>query len=200
MSTLTPSQIDAARRALHHAAQERIDPSDLPSLIAAEQRHRCLLAARLSERDLAADERTAVVNGIAFADTKLIEYGVLAGRHRQAMKFPDYPAPHPSDDLGPRFAAARWIDLVDLAQTLTGQTAIKRGDRHLIRCPFHDDRHPSLTIFGPGRGWYCFPCQVGGSAVDFVMRLKHGNAVEALLLIEELTDTAPQSFGGERRS
>lgn len=39
-----------------------------------------------------------------------------------------------------------------------------------IVCPFHSgDRHGSLKIYPNGRGWNCFGCHRGGSAVDFMM-------------------------------
>lgn len=47
--------------------------------------------------------------------------------------------------------------------------AVDRGGR--IRCPFHDDRHPSLQLYRDGRGWWCYVCGVGGSVVDFVAKL-----------------------------
>ena len=41
-----------------------------------------------------------------------------------------------------------------------------------ISCPFHSDKTPSLKIYiEPGRGWNCFGCGKGGSAIDFVMAL-----------------------------
>jgi len=36
-----------------------------------------------------------------------------------------------------------------------------------IRCPFHDDRRPSLHVYeDSARGWYCFGCRRGGSVYD----------------------------------
>lgn len=197
--SLSDADLDAAHRALHDASLERLDPADLADVIAAEERHRSLMVARLSDETLSANERTALVGGVAFSEAKLIELGKLAARHRRAMKIPGYPQVRPASDLGPRFDAARYVDLVDLIQTLTGQTAVRRGDRYAIACPWHEDRHPSLTIYAPGRGWWCFVCQIGGSPLDFVMRIQHMNAVEALLWIEEITNTYPESWGGEAR-
>lgn len=41
--------------------------------------------------------------------------------------------------------------------------------RGYILCPFHGDRNPSLKIYPGNKGWYCFGCGRGGSAIDFVM-------------------------------
>jgi hypothetical protein len=38
---------------------------------------------------------------------------------------------------------------------------LEPGDR-TYRCPFHDDRHPSLHVDAEGCRWYCFGCAVGG--------------------------------------
>ena len=52
---------------------------------------------------------------------------------------------------------------------LTGQ-----GHNLLGRCPFHDDRTPSLVVEPEKNLWHCMgACQCGGSNVDFVMR-DHG--------------------------
>lgn len=43
-----------------------------------------------------------------------------------------------------------------------------------ICCPLpdHDDAHPSCRVYGdPGRGWYCFACNRGGSAIDLASHL-----------------------------
>jgi DNA primase len=56
------------------------------------------------------------------------------------------------------------------------------------RCPFHDDRGPSLVVT-PAKGlWHCLgACQTGGSAIDWVMRsekVSFRHAVERLLARE----------------
>jgi len=49
-------------------------------------------------------------------------------------------------------------------------TAVPRHRK--IRCPFHDDRTPSLHVYQDAdRGWYCFGCARGGSIYDFASHL-----------------------------
>jgi len=43
-----------------------------------------------------------------------------------------------------------------------------RAGRKAI-CPWHDDRHPSLSF--KGQGCKCFACNAGGSAIDLTMHL-----------------------------
>src|SRR6516162_8882018 len=58
-----------------------------------------------------------------------------------------------------RLAEARGIKLV------------RHGADLLGKCPFHNDRTPSLVIT-PGKNlWHCLgACQAGGSVIDWVMR------------------------------
>lgn len=52
---------------------------------------------------------------------------------------------------------------------LTGQRVGRSGK---ARCPFHDDRTPSLHVYeDPERGWYCFGCGRGGSIYDLAALL-----------------------------
>lgn len=51
--------------------------------------------------------------------------------------------------------------------------ALKRhGKDWLGRCPFHDDKTPSLVVSPDKNLWHCLgACNVGGSVIDFVMRM-----------------------------
>jgi len=54
-------------------------------------------------------------------------------------------------------------------QRLTGQQV---GRSRKVRCPFHEDRTPSLHAYeAPDRGWYCFGCGRGGSIYDLAALL-----------------------------
>ena len=51
-------------------------------------------------------------------------------------------------------------------EALTGREVGRDGK---MRCPFHDDRTPSLHVYDdPDRGWACFgACDRGGTIIDF---------------------------------
>jgi hypothetical protein len=54
-------------------------------------------------------------------------------------------------------------------ERLVGQRV---GTSGKVRCPFHDDRTPSLHVYeDPLRGWYCFGCGRGGSIYDLAALL-----------------------------
>ena len=47
----------------------------------------------------------------------------------------------------------------------------KRGADLIGRCPFHEDKTPSLVVSPSKNLWHCLgACRTGGSVVDWVMR------------------------------
>jgi DNA primase catalytic core len=47
------------------------------------------------------------------------------------------------------------------------------GKDRIGRCPFHDDKTPSLVISPDSNLWHCLgACQVGGSVIDWVMKVE----------------------------
>jgi len=51
-------------------------------------------------------------------------------------------------------------------------TGIRVGRSGKVRCPFHEDRTPSVHVYDdPERGWYCFGCGRGGSIYDLASLL-----------------------------
>jgi len=61
------------------------------------------------------------------------------------------------------------VPAAQYVRVLSGRVPDREGK---IRCPFHEDRHPSLQLYGDG-GFYCFGagCGAGGSIFDFASRL-----------------------------
>jgi DNA primase catalytic core len=80
---------------------------------------------------------------------------------------------------------------------------LKRHGADLIgRCPFHDDREPSLVVTPAKNLWHCLgECQTGGSPIDWVMKaegVSFRHAVE--ILRAEHFPTAPSLDGPPQRS
>lgn len=64
-------------------------------------------------------------------------------------------------------ARRRILDVV--AQRIAGGLT-KQGKEHVGRCPFHDDKTPSLRV-NPDKGvWRCDPCNDGGDAIGFAQK------------------------------
>ena len=54
------------------------------------------------------------------------------------------------------------LDLLAEFERLTGGPGRRRGREVVFRCPFHDDRTPSLAVNVAKNRWHCFGCQRGG--------------------------------------
>jgi hypothetical protein len=194
MIALTQEDLVAAERSQRRFADETLDAAELANEIEGWERQRALYLADIESGNFQENDEATLANGVAYADVRLGELRQAATRHLRAMQQPGSPKTRPGDDLSARFAAAKYCDLVDVAQTLTAQEAYKRGSSWWIKCPFHKngaERTPSLEILLPGKGWRCHACHVGGDAVNFVARLRGLGNAEALFLLEEITDTCP---------
>ncbi len=73
----------------------------------------------------------------------------------------------PTDlDLKERVRTA--VDIVDvIGATLELQP---QGRNFVTRCPWHNDRRPSMTVNQERQTWKCWPCDIGGDVFSFVMR------------------------------
>lgn len=65
---------------------------------------------------------------------------------------------------------------------------LRLSGKNLIgRCPFHEDKTPSLVVFPDTRTFHCFGCRAGGDLISF-LRLQFG------LTFLEALDTLDQTF------
>lgn len=53
--------------------------------------------------------------------------------------------------------------------------------KHKALCPFHDDRHPSLTFKVATNSYKCFVCGEGGGVIDLAMKILNKNFYEACI-------------------
>jgi len=100
--------------------------------------------------------------------------------------------------------AARATELLDveairaahpIADTVASAgTQLRRSGRRLIgRCPFHDDRDPSLVVYPETASYFCFGCNAGGDVIDFVRRLHRLDFMEAVALLGRTTPQRPSA-------
>lgn len=68
------------------------------------------------------------------------------------------------------------LNVEDVARSL-GLSVIK----HETRCFMHDDKKPSLKFHRKGHMWKCFVCDVGGNAINLVMRYLKTDFVTACM-------------------
>ena len=70
------------------------------------------------------------------------------------------------------------IDIVDI---VTQHVRLKRAGKNLVGlCPFHNEKAPSFTVSPEKQIYYCFGCQQGGNAINFVMNYEHLTFQEAV--------------------
>jgi len=55
--------------------------------------------------------------------------------------------------------------------------------RNKCLCPFHYDKNASLSILPINNTFKCFGCEASGSVIDFVMKYKNIDKIEAVKLL-----------------
>ena len=86
------------------------------------------------------------------------------------------------------------VSLVRLVES-SGVTLEKRGADHVGRCPFHDDKTPSLVITPAKNLWRCFgACDAGGDAIAWVMKREGVSFRHAVELLKSDYAPDPQSL------
>ncbi|MGA2545011.1 MAG: DNA primase [Rectinemataceae bacterium] len=80
------------------------------------------------------------------------------------------------------------LDKTDIVSIIGDYVRLtKKGGRWVGLCPFHSEKSPSFNV-DPDKGlYYCFGCQKGGSAVQFLMEMDKLSFPEAM---EELAKKA----------
>ena len=58
--------------------------------------------------------------------------------------------------------------------------------RRNLKCPFHQDKSPSLKIYTNRNKYVCFACGTRGSPIDFVMQYKNYDFKEAVEFINQM--------------
>ncbi len=75
------------------------------------------------------------------------------------------------------------VDIVDvIGATLELQP---QGRNFVARCPWHNDRRPSMTVNQERQSWKCWPCDIGGDVFSFVMRRDGVDFPTALRMLAE---------------
>ena len=76
---------------------------------------------------------------------------------------------------------------VDIVDILSASLEVQPQGRNFVaRCPWHDDRRPSMTINQERQSWKCWPCDIGGDVFSFVMRRDGLDFPGALRLLAEV--------------
>jgi hypothetical protein len=79
--------------------------------------------------------------------------------------------------------AARAASILEVAGVLGLGEPQRAGHEYRVRCPLHEDTHPSLRLSPAKSVWYCDPCGTGGDAIALVMRTRGCGFAEAVRTI-----------------
>lgn len=71
------------------------------------------------------------------------------------------------------------------AKAVPVETIMEFNKRGFAKCPFHNEKTPSLHLIKNSNKWYCFGCSETGDVIDLVMKLRGissiGEAINYLL-------------------
>lgn len=72
------------------------------------------------------------------------------------------------------------LNIVEVVHRL-GITTRRAGVNDMIPCPWHDDQHPSLTLYNRqnNQHCHCYACGAHGSVIDLVMKLEGWTFLDA---------------------
>lgn len=74
----------------------------------------------------------------------------------------------------------------DIVELVGKSIELRRAGRNYVgRCPWHDDRRPSLQVNPDRQTWKCWVCDIGGDAFSYVMKRENCDFVEALKMLAE---------------
>ena len=74
----------------------------------------------------------------------------------------------------------------DIVELVGKHLELRRAGRGYVgRCPWHDDRKPSLNVNPDRQTWKCWVCDIGGDVFSFVMKREGCDFREALQMLAD---------------
>jgi len=92
-------------------------------------------------------------------------------------------------------AAKRNAPIVEVAARY-GLRLIHSGPRFVSLCPFHEETHPSFTLFPEANRFWCFGCHQGGDVIELVRLLEGVSFREALSRLQGSTPVSHRYRAG----
>jgi DNA primase len=75
----------------------------------------------------------------------------------------------------------------------------KRGKDYVGLCPFHEEKSPSFTVTPHKQMYYCFGCNAGGNAINFLMAVAKQSFSEVVLDLARRYQVPVQTLEPEQR-
>jgi DNA primase len=76
-------------------------------------------------------------------------------------------------------------------ETVLNHYHLQPSRHHLLKCPFHDDKDPSLKIYPETNTFNCFGCGAAGDVIEFIERYDKRGKHEAILKAQGLIGITP---------
>jgi DNA primase len=74
----------------------------------------------------------------------------------------------------------------DIVELVGKHLDLRRAGRNYVgRCPWHDDRRPSLQVNPDRQTWKCWVCDIGGDVFSFVMKREGCDFREAMQMLAD---------------
>jgi DNA primase len=127
-------------------------------------------------------------SGSGSGSGKAAPHRVVAGAARRAPS--GHPKVHPSGRPAGLLTPAVLESVRERAQVidLFGPTELKKAGRDFVaRCPWHDDRHPSLAVSPTRNRVHCFVCGKGTDAIGWLQDQQGMSFQEAVLELARRT-------------
>ncbi len=61
----------------------------------------------------------------------------------------------------------------------------RRGSNYVGRCPFHNEKTPSFTVYTNNDSFYCYGCKVGGDAITFIKKAENLDYIDAVKFLAQ---------------
>jgi DNA primase len=98
-------------------------------------------------------------------------------------------------------AKSRVLQATDLVALIGQSVALKRRGKDFVGlCPFHQEKTPSFSVSPSKQRFYCYGCEKGGNAIDFVMLRDRTEFKDALRLLAEAAGIDVPAFKQTKES
>ena len=62
----------------------------------------------------------------------------------------------------------------DIVAVIDGYTKLNKSGKNFSgKCPIHQDKNPSMTVYPENQTWRCYGCNKGGDVIAFIQEIEH---------------------------
>ncbi len=85
------------------------------------------------------------------------------------------------------------MEIQEIKQRLSIETVLKHyglqaNRNHMLKCPFHEEKEPSLKIYPQTNTFNCFGCKANGDVIEFIQLKENISKHEAIVKAKQLAD------------